>query len=108
MAQAGIEREPGSGFQLIFHISRDEASRGGEKLRRSEAHALLWIVTVQSKELMVLLGKPIEPTAQIIAFFDPRKSGLAAFVFGSAVFRGGRRRVLRAAFVVRGVVVVER
>src|SRR5205809_8086951 len=103
LAQAGIEREPGSGFQLIFHISGDEASRGGDKLRRSEAHALLWIVTVQSKELMVLLGKPIKPTAQIIAIFDPRKSGLAAFVFGSAVFGGRGRRVVRAAVVVCGV-----
>ncbi len=108
LAKAGIEREPGSGFQLVLGVNRGKVPRGVVDFRRAEAYALLRIATQQSKPLTVLLREAEQPGAQIVALHDPRERGLAAFVLGSAVLGRGSGKILHAAVVVRGIVMVER
>src|SRR5437899_5862942 len=106
LAKAGVEREPGSGFQLVLGVNRHKAPRGIVDFRRTEPNALLRIVAEQPKEFIILLREAEQAGAQIVALHHPRERGLAAFVLGSAVLGRGSGKILRAAAIARGVVVI--
>jgi hypothetical protein len=107
LAQAGVHREPTRDLELIFDVCGKKAAmriRGRGKqigtIRRLG-------IASELEQLVVLLREPIESGAQIVAIFYPSDGGLAAFVFGSVIFRGTAGYVEDAAFVVGAVVVVE-
>src|SRR5689334_21608809 len=62
----------------------------------------------QAERLIILLREAEESRPRVGALRHRCNGGLAAFVFGSTILGSGSRESLRAAFVVRRVVVKER
>src|SRR5258708_217742 len=105
LAEAGIEREPRSGPELVLNKCGDQAAGGILRERRGGRTAA--IVLKDMEELIVLLRETVETHPRVVAAFDPRDVRLPASIFRAAGFRCGAGCVERIAAVVGAVVVKE-
>src|SRR5258708_36165968 len=98
LAEAGIEREPRSGPELVLNKCGDQAAGGILRERRDDRTAA--IVINDMEELSVLLRETVQTRPRVVASFYPRDVRLPASIFRRAVLLCGAGWVGQVAAVV--------